>query len=79
MKYIRKDAIIDAIQWTGENYAELLEYTDKQVVFSEQSGLLRLDGDDWLQTGVGTYFQKKESYFVVISEDDFNKKYEAVK
>ena len=77
MKYIRKDAFINATQWTGDNYAELLELTDNQVVFSEHSGLLRLDGDDWIPARVGAYFQKKESYCVVISEDDFNKKYEA--
>lgn len=28
MKYKKKPVVIDAIQWTGDNYAEIFEFTD---------------------------------------------------
>ena len=35
MKYRKKPVVIDAIQWTGENLAEVLEFTGKHDKFNE--------------------------------------------
>lgn len=35
MKYRKKPVVIDAIQWTGDNYAEIFEFTEGKAYPSE--------------------------------------------
>jgi hypothetical protein len=76
MRYIRKNAFINATQWTGENYDDLFELTDKNVVFSDHTGLLYFDGCKWGPVAVGSYFIKRNGAFSVFLEGEFNSMYE---
>ncbi len=78
MKYILKYAFTNAVQWTGDNYNELLDITENKVVFSEHSGLLFFNGESWVVVVVGSFFRQnpRTGYYSVIEEDEFIAKYE---
>lgn len=82
MKYRKKPVVIDAVQWTGDNYVEIFEFTeDKAYPFEPHSDTLivsTLEGEMkalkgcYIIRGVdGTYYPCQDTVF--------NKTYEKVK
>ena len=81
MKYRIKSVVIDAIQWTGDNYAEIFEFTEgKAYLSSSHSSTLiveTLEGNIAAEKGCyiircvnGEYYPCQEGFF--------NKTYEPV-
>lgn len=81
MKYRRKPVVIDAIQWTGYNYAEVFEFTEGNAwpthSHSDTLAVSTLEGEVMATKGCyiirgvdGTYYP--------CQEDIFNKTYEQV-
>ena len=79
MKYRRKPVVIDAIQWTGDNYAEIFEFTEgKAYLSSSHSSTLVLESD--VKVGKGYYIIRiAHGAYTICEEDFFNKMYEPVK
>ena len=82
MKYRKKPVVIDAIQWTGDNYAEIFEFTEGRAYPSEPHSdtliVSTLDGD--VKANKGCYIIRGiggENY--PCQEAIFNKTYEQVK
>lgn len=82
MKYRKKPVVIDAIQWTGDNYAEVFEFTEGNawpthshsdtLAVSTLEGEVMATKDCYIIRGVnGEYYP--------CQEDIFNKTYEPVK
>lgn len=74
-KFRKKPVVIDAVQWTGSNAAELLQFSDCEVacalhedrrVFEVPTleGVMRGNIGDWLIRGVkGEYYPCKPDIF----------------
>ena len=63
MRYRKKPVVIDAIQWTGDNYAKVFEFTEGNMVAEKGCYIIRVVN--------GEYYS--------CQEDIFNKTYEPVK
>ena len=76
MKYRKKPVVIEAIQWTGKNYAELQEFTiydfyRKDVDFGTTDATIKtLEGEfrvaqfDWVIKGIkGEHYSCKPNIF----------------
>jgi hypothetical protein len=72
-KYRKKPVVIDAVQWTGDNFHEVDEFTNETCLWdSEGLGLIipTLEGDhlacvgDWIIRGVkGEFYPCKPDIF----------------
>lgn len=73
-KYVRKPVVIDAVQWTGENIQEILDFAGKAVLtimkknqpFQIQTleGKYTVSVGDWVIRGVkGEYYPCKPDIF----------------
>ena len=82
MKFRKKPVVIDAIQWTGDNYAEIFEFTEGRayplkphscalIVSTPDGEIMAPKGSYIVRKGYGNYYPWPEDYF--------NEKYEQVK
>lgn len=79
MKFRKKPVVIEAVQWTGDNVDEVLEFVggelpvvrDEKIFISTLEGVMRGDIGDWIIRGV-----KGELY--PCKPDVFEATYEAV-
>lgn len=82
MKFRRKPVVIDAIQWTGDNYAEIFEFTEgKAYLLRPHSDTLivsTLEGDMKAEKGCYIIRGIANDYYPCL-ETIFNKTYEQVK
>ena len=82
MKYKKKPVVIDAIQWTGDNYAEIFEFTEGEAYLSSSHSSTLI-----VETLEGKMAAEKGCYIIrgvngeyyPCQEDIFNKTYEPVK
>jgi hypothetical protein len=80
MKYIRKPKVIEAIRYTGNNYAELREFAGNALAFNDGSTLSirNLDGEetyvffgDYIIKGdKGGFYPCKSAIFEMIYEPE---------
>ena len=73
MKYRKKAVVIEAVQWTGKNAFEILDFIDSQVLMEEGNdffhintleGNMRADKNDWIIKGVqGEFYPCKPDIF----------------
>lgn len=63
-KYRKKPIIVNAMQWTGNNYEEIL-------VFSKGNCYLEDNGYLYLETPKGDVRVKKDDYIVKKNKDEF--------
>ena len=81
MKYRKKPVVIDAIQWTGDNHAEIFEFTEgKAYLSSSHSSTLiveTLEGKMVAEKGCYIIRGVNGEYYPC-QEDIFNKTYEPV-
>lgn len=80
-KYRIKPLVIDAIQWTGDNYAEVFEFTEGNAYPTKShSDTLALSPDGEVKVEKGNYIiRNREGNYVLCDEDIFNMIYEPVK
>jgi len=80
MKYRKKPVVIDAIQWTGDNYAEIFEFTEGNAYPTEpHSDTLSFSSDDDIKVEKGDYITRiANGAYGLCKEDFFNKMYEKV-
>lgn len=80
MKYRRKPVVIDAIQWTGDNYAEVFEFTEGYFYPAKShSDTLILSTDSDIKVEKGSYIVRiAHGAYSICKEDFFNKIYEKV-
>ena len=82
MKYRRKPIVIDAIQWTGDNYAEIFELTEGNAYPTEShSDMLAVStlGCEMMAEKGCYIIRDKNGGYYPCQEEDFNKTYEPVK
>jgi len=82
MKYRRKPVVIDAIQWTGDNYAEVFEFTEGYAYPTEShSDMLAVSvlGCEMMAEKGSYIIRDKNGGYYPCQEEDFNKTYEPVK
>lgn len=89
MLYTKKSSVIDAIQWTGENYEEIKEMNKKyDYIFIQLATLIRPDdyeAKEWLITieygeitfvNIGDYiFINKSGNLEVVEAEEFESAY----
>ena len=81
MKYRRKPVVIDAIQWTGDNYPEVFEFTEGNFYPTKShSDTLALSSNDNVKVEKGDYITRiAPGAYSICKEAAFNKIYEPVK
>ena len=81
-RYVKKPIPITAIQWTGENMVELVEFTNGRCAFSYSGGgfsitIPTLEGN--MGANVGDYIVRGvEGEFYPCRQDIFEKTYEKI-
>lgn len=79
MKYRRKPVVIDAIQWTGDNYPEIFELTYGNAypskLHSDTLAVTTLEGVEMATKGCYIIRDEHGGYHTC-QEADFNKTYE---
>ena len=80
MKFRRKPVIIDAIQWTGDNYPEVFEFTEGYAYPTKShSDTLALMLYSDVKVEKGSYIIRiAHGAYSICEEDFFNKMYEKV-
>ena len=82
MKYRRKPVVIDAIQWRGDNYSEVFEFTEGNAYptkpHSDTLAVTTLEGEVMATKGCYIIRGVNGEYYPC-QEDIFNKTYEPVK
>lgn len=80
MKYRRKPTEVEAIQYTGKNFDEVLAFTDGQAIQKPRSRDVVLVTDDWNVTlYAGNWIVKQEDCLIeVCYEDDFKERFEVM-
>ena len=80
MKYRRKPVVIDAIQWTGDNYPEVFEFTEGYAYPTKShSDTLALTLYSDVKVEKGSYIVRiAQGAYSIWEEDFFNKMYEKV-
>ena len=78
MKYRKKPVVIDAIQWTGDNYAEIFEFTEGNVYPTKShSDTLAFSPDDDVKVEKGDYITRiAHGAYGLCKEEAFKKIYE---
>jgi hypothetical protein len=81
MKYRKKPVVIDAIQWTGDNYAEVFEFTEGDFYPTKpHDDTLALLSNDDVKVEKGDYIVRiAPGAYSICKEAAFNKIYEPVK
>ena len=80
MKYRKKLVFIDAIQWTGDNYPEVFEFTEGNAYPTEShSNTLALTPDGDVKAEKGSFIIRVGEAYYPYPEAAFNMKYEPVK
>lgn len=81
MKYRRKPVVIDAIQWTGNNYPEVFEFTEGNAYpMGSHSETLGLSPDGDIKVEKGDYITRiAHGAYGLCKEVEFKKIYEQVK
>ena len=76
-----KSVVIDAIQWTGDNYPEVFEFTEGNAYPTEpHSDTLAFSSDDDVKAEKGCYIIRGvNGEYYPCKEDFFNKIYEPIK
>lgn len=82
MRYRKKPVVIDAIQWTGDNYAEVFEFTEGNAYplrsHSDTLVVSTLEGE--VKSEKGCYIIRiAHGAYSICEEDFFNNTYEPVK
>ena len=77
-QYVKKPIVIEAIQWTGENIVEIVNFCDKayhngsQMKISTIEGIMNASEGDFIIKGIkGEFYPCKEDIFNQ-SYDEFN-------
>ena len=80
-KYRKKSVVIDAIQWTGDNYHEVFEFTEGNFHPTKPHGdTLALSSNDDVKVEKGDYIVRiAPGAYSICKEAAFNKIYEPVK
>ena len=80
MKYRKKPVVIDAIQWTGDNYPEVFEFTEGYAYPTKAySDTLALTLYSDVKVKKGDYIIRIASgAYSLCKEAEFNKTYEPV-
>ncbi len=76
MKYRKKPIVIEAVQWTGDNFGDLTELMhnaygvyDKKITITTLEGVMTADIGDWIIKGVkGEFYPCKPDIFEEIYE-----------
>ena len=81
MKYRKKPVVIDAIQWTGDNYPEVFEFTEGNFYPTKShSDTLTLSQYGNVKVEKGDYIVRiSPGAYSICKEAAFNKIYEPVK
>ncbi len=82
MKYRKKPVVIDAIQWTGDNYAEVHDFTEGNAwpTHSHSDTLAVSTSEGEIMATKGCYIIRGvNGEYYPCQEDIFNKTYEQVK
>lgn len=82
MKYRRKPVVIDAIKWTGDNYADVFEFTEGNAYptkpHSDTLAVTTLEGE--VMATKGCYIIRGiDGEYYPCQEEVFKKTYEPVK
>lgn len=78
-KYRKKPVVIDAIQWTGDNYPEVFEFTEGNAYPTEShSNTLALTPDGDVKAEKGCYIIRYKGCYYPFPEAYFEKTYEPV-
>ena len=81
-KYRKKPVVIDAIQWTGDNYAEIFEFTEGNAwPTHSHSDTLAVSamGCEMIAEKGSYIIRDKNGAYCLCKEAAFNKIYEPVK
>lgn len=77
MKYIKKPVVIEAVQWTGDNIQEILDFADDVVQTTPSLLIETLEGT--MRASIGDYIIKGVSgEFYPCKPDIFHKTYAPV-
>lgn len=80
MKYRKKPVVIDAIQWTGDNYAEIFEFTEGNAYPTKSHGdTLAFSPDSDVKVEKGSFIIRVGEAYYPYPEAAFTMKYEPVK
>lgn len=80
MKCRRKPVVIDAIQWTGDNYTDVFEFTEGNAYpMGSHSETLGLSPDGDVKAENGSFIIRVGEAYYPYPEAAFNMKYEPVK
>lgn len=76
-KYKKKPVVVEAIQWTGDNTAEIMRWVGDKAYFRDTLCIRTLEGDH--RASVGDYIIKGiKGEFYPCKPDIFEKTYEFV-
>ena len=78
-KYRRKPVVIDAIQWTGDNYPEVFEFTEGNFYPTKPHGdtlAVSAMGCEMIAEKGSYIIRDKNGSYYPCQEDDFTKIYE---
>ena len=76
-KYKKKPVVVEAIQWTGDNTAEIMRWAGDKAYFRDTLCIRTLEGDH--RASVGDYIIKGiKGEFYPCKSDIFEKTYELV-
>jgi hypothetical protein len=84
MKYNRKQQSIEAVQWTGKNLEEIIEFSDghlmpiaRQLNYELKLKVLLSGSDNYITPAINDFIIKTESgYFSKSDPSIFNEEYE---
>ena len=78
-RYRKKSTIIEAVQWTGDNYDEIQDFVDGECCLAIGSFLYVETLDGFEEVRKGDYIIKDiENEFYLCKEGIFNRTYEEV-
>lgn len=78
MKYRKKPVVIEAVQWSGSNWHQVLEFADRDNIYTTGSdvfvrtleGDLRASPEDWIIKGIwGEFYPCKPDIFEATYEE----------
>lgn len=64
MKYRKKPAVVEAVLWNGDNYKEVIDFTENKIWFDEL-------GNIWIATLEGDMIAKKWDYIIKGVQGEF--------
>ena len=78
MNYTRKPMMVEAIQYSGDNYDEVCKFVNGSITRKKNNGDLYLITDDWNVTvSIGNWIVKSNDYlYEVFYDDEFKEAFE---